>query len=111
MSAGELASMLIIQLSLPPAYVWDEMEMYEADLYASNMNLKFKEEWEMTRFLSYITCNSAPFRKREVKMHDIIKFSWDDEHKEEVKPMTPEEINRLKQKAAHIEKILNKQNG
>lgn len=101
--------MLIIQLSLPPAYVWDEMEMYEADLYASNMNLKFKENWEMTRFLSYITCNSAPFRKREVKMHDIIKFSWDDEHKEEVKPMTKEEYERLQAKAAKIEKLLNKQ--
>lgn len=100
--------MLIIQLGLPPEYIWDKMEMYEADLYASNMNLKWREQWEMTRFLSYITCNSAPFRKREVKMHDIIKFSWDDEHKEDVKPMTKEEYERLQAKAAKIEKLLNK---
>lgn len=101
--------MLIIQLGLPPEYVWDMMEMYEADLYASNMNLKCKEQWEMTRFLSYITANSAPFRKREVKLQDIIKFSWDDQNKEEVKPMTKEEYERLQAKAAKIEKLLNKQ--
>ncbi|WP_333523575.1 hypothetical protein [Bacteroides zhangwenhongii] len=47
-------------------------------------------------------CNSS----KQLKVTDILKFDWDNEHKEDT-TITQEDVTRLKAKATSIAKTLN----
>lgn len=63
-----------------------------------------KQEWEMTRFKSYIVAQSQSTKK--LKPKDIIEFSWDKNEttNQENKntSITTEDVERLKRKAEKI---------
>lgn len=89
--------MLVLQYGLNTEYVLDKMEMYEVKSLLKYQHYKFKEEWEQTRLLAYITaqCNST----KKLKLDDIIKFPWEVEEKKKASAITNEELQRLKDKA------------
>lgn len=62
-----------------------------------------KQNWEMTRFKSYITAQSQSTKK--LKPKDIIEFSWDNETTNQENKNTSistEDVERLKRKAEKI---------
>ena len=83
------------------------MEFYEIEAYTTNLQYREKEAWEQTRFLSYVIANSNPYRKKEIKPRDILRFQWDDESEEAKNTqITTEDIERLKAQAEQIKKYL-----
>lgn len=83
------------------------MEFYEIEAYTTNLQYRTKEAWEQTRFLSYVIANSNPYRKKEIKPRDILKFQWDDEGEEAKNTqISTEDIERLKAQAEEIKKYL-----
>lgn len=75
--------------------------MYEAKSLLNYSYYKEQEQWEQTRLLAYITAQVNSSKK--LKMTDIIKFNWDDNHKEnKAKIMDDSELQRLKAKAQMI---------
>lgn len=91
-------------------YFLDEMKHYELDIILSMLEYTNKQNWEQTRFLSYITAQSQSTKK--LNPQDILKFSWDEATNKENKntTITKEDIDRLKRKAQKIiqDKQLNK---
>lgn len=94
--------MLTLDLGIAPAYVLDEMQIYEITALIQHRDLKYREQWEMTRLLGYITAQSHTTKR--IKITDIIKFSWDNE-RNETDPDTPtkEQVNQLAEMAKAYE--------
>ena len=94
---------MIYEGGLNAEYVFDSMEMYEVNFHLKNLYKKSKENWEQTRFTSYITaqCNST----KKLKITDIIKFSWDKENKKDTS-ISQSDIDRLTIQAQQYEKLL-----
>lgn len=69
-----------------------------------------KQDWEQTRFQSYITAQTQSTKK--LNPQDVLKFSWDEATNKENKNtyISTEDIERLKRKAEKIiqDKQLNK---
>lgn len=89
-------------------YFLDKMQLYELDILLNSLQLTYKQDWERTRFNSYIIaqCNS----KKKIKPTDIIKFGWDAETKHNTtKSVSNEDVERLKNKMNNI--LQNKRNG
>lgn len=78
--------MLTLDLGIAPAYVLDEMQIYEITALIQHRDLRYREQWEMTRLLGYITAQSHTTKR--IKITDIIKFAWDNE-RNETDPDTP----------------------
>ncbi|WP_019539799.1 hypothetical protein [Proteiniphilum acetatigenes] len=78
------------------------MEFYEIPVIVEGINRKYKESWEQTRFISYITAqvNSS----KQLKPTDILKFAWDVDTKETY--ISKDDIERLKNKSKEIAKQL-----
>ena len=89
-------------MGLQPDYVLDHISSYELKALMEYGYLRNKEEWEQTRFQSYVTaqCQSA----KKIKATDIIKFSW--EEKQNITPRQKEidkkKIEQIKQMAKEI---------
>lgn len=94
--------MLTLDLGISPSYVLDEMQVYEITALIQHRDLKYREMWEMTRLLGYITAQSHTTKR--LKITDIIKFDWDNQKKES-DPDTPttEQINALAEMAKQYE--------
>lgn len=80
----------------PPEYVLDKMEWYEIDAALEYQYYSYRESWEQARLVAYMLAQVNSPKKR-LKLEDIIKFPWD--NKEEVQPISEEEIKRLQKKA------------
>lgn len=101
-----------MQCGLSPRYVMDEMEMYEIGIYMDNLHIRNREQWEQTRFISYVVANNNPFRKKELPLKNILKFSWDDDGNDgNGETMSEEEIKNLSEKAKAFEKYVVSSNG
>ena len=50
------------------------------DLYAEQSSEQYRERWEHTRFVSYITAQCQSTKK--LKMTDIMAFPWDAKQKQ-----------------------------
>lgn len=92
-------------------YFLDVLQPYELDMILSMLEYNKKQDWEQTRYLSYITAQSQSTKKLQIT--DVLKFSWDNEatNKENKNTtITKEDIDRLKRKAEKIiqDKQLNK---
>lgn len=77
------------------------MQFYEIPTLVKGMNLKNKESWEQTRFISYITAQVNSTKK--LKPTDILKFSWDSDTGNKDTYISNEDIERLKLKSKQYE--------
>ena len=90
--------MLVLQCGLSPDYVLDKMDWYEVSALMKYQFYAIKDNWEQARLISYMIAQSNS--KRRLKLQDIIPFSWENEDgDEEDKPITKNEMERLKQNA------------
>ena len=91
-------------------YFLDKMQYYELDIILSMLEYTTKQDWEQTRFQSYITAQTQSTKK--LNPQDVLKFSWDEATNKENKNtyISTEDIERLKAKANKIiqDKQLNK---
>jgi predicted nucleotidyltransferase len=80
------------------------MQIYELNLILQQLHYSNKVSWEETRFLAYITAqvNSA----KTIKPTDIIRFSWDKDITDKKSSITNNDIERLKNKANSMSKLL-----
>lgn len=96
---------------LDPEYVLDKMQQYEIPVLLSNINKRYRESWEQTRFISYIIAQSNSSKK--LKLTDIMSFPWDKSSERKVKRVSEvdnseEHRARLDEEAKKFEKLLNK---
>lgn len=91
-------------------YFLDKMQYYELDIILSMLEYTTKQDWEQTRFQSYITAQTQSTKK--LNPQDVLKFSWDEATNKENKNtyISTEDVERLKRKAEKIiqDKQLNK---
>lgn len=73
---------------------WEVYDIYSMLQYADSTN------WEQTRWLMYVIAQVNS--RKQLKVTDILKFSWDDVQKNT--RITDDEIQRLKEKADVIGK-------
>lgn len=90
-------AILTIQMHYPPSYVLDEMEWYEVNAAMKYQHLCYKDGWEQTRFNAYVIAQVNS--KNKLDMMKFMPFPWDDEQAEEVKPLTKEDISKMKARA------------
>lgn len=98
--------MAVIELGISPEYFLDKMQFYEIPELVKGLNVKHKESWEQTRFISYITAQVNSTKK--LKPTDILKFSWDSDVPDKDTSISNDDIQRLKDKSKMIEQKLNK---
>ena len=81
----------------------DEMEMFEIRSIIKHKHFKYKESWEMTRFIAWITAqvNST----KQIELQKVLKFPWEKET-EDKNTITKEEIEALEEKAKQYQKFL-----
>lgn len=94
-------SIAVIELGLSPEYFLDKMQFYEIPIMVRNMNLKHKDSWEQTRFISFITAQVNSSKK--LKPSDLMVFSWDEEVEDKSKSISNEDRERLKNKSKQYE--------
>lgn len=81
-------------------YFMDELQDWEVyDIY-SMLQYADSTSWEQTRWLMYVIAQVNS--RKQLKVTDILKFSWDDVQKNT--RITDDEIQRLKEKADVIGK-------
>lgn len=83
-------------------YFLDNMQYYELDIILSMLEYTTKQDWERTRFISYITAQTQSTKK--LNPQDVLKFSWDEATNKENKNtyISTEDVERLKRKAEKI---------
>lgn len=86
-----------MKLGLSPSYVLDDIEMYEIQSLLKYQYLKDKENWEQARMVAYVTAKANGVKN--IKINDIIKFTWEQKAKEKPKFLTDEELERFRNKA------------
>ena len=93
----EVFQFLVIRLGLDPAYVLDEMQLYELGPLFDKMHLKERDSWEQARLIAWMVAQTRS--KKKIKMEDIAEFPWDNERLEADTGMSKKEFERLKAKA------------
>lgn len=84
----------------------DKLEEWELPHLFENIKYSYKNELENTRLLMYIIAQVNS--KKQLKISDIMKFSWDDEFKEKPEQASEEKIKSLFDRAKQFENTLNK---
>ena len=97
--------MLVFQGHMPPAYVMDEMRMYEIGCLMPFLYLASKESWEQARLMGYISAQTHSTKKMSVS--DIVSFPWEADANAHDTAMSNADKHRLEQKAKQLEKQLN----
>lgn len=86
------------------------MEWYEINAIMKNQHYAISEDWEQTRFISYLIAQTNS--KKKLKLDDIMKFYWQENQNDEVQEVKKEDVNRLQRKAEYIQNLLKqKENG
>lgn len=85
--------------------------MYELELILSNYSYHYRNDWEMTRNISYIIAQANSTKK--LKPQDIMKFDWDNVSNTTTKKnekLSEKDIEMFRQKAKEIinQNIFNK---
>ena len=99
-------SILVLQFGLDPAYVLDEIQIYEISSLMKFSYYRHKENWEQARLISYLIAQTHSSKK--LKLEDIIKFSWEKETPKDTY-ISNEEIARLSREAEELEKLFAQQ--
>ena len=97
--------MLVYQGNLPPAYVMDQMEMYEVNCLMSHLYLASKDSWEQARLVGYIGAQTHSTKKMNIT--DIATFPWEEQNKTHDTSISNEDKQRLEQKAKQLEQLMN----
>lgn len=84
-------------MGLSPEYVLDKIQSYEIKALSDFSYLKNKEDWEQTRFQSWVLANCHSSKK--LNTTDIVKFSWDE------KEPTKKQIQIDKQKIEQLKTL------
>lgn len=95
----------MLQGRLNPAYVLDQMEMYEVDCLMSHLYLVDKSGWEQTRLLGYISAQTHS--TKTMKPSDIVTFPWEEGKEGAETSMSNAEKQRLIEKAKRFEQMSN----
>ena len=98
----ELFAILVLRFNLSPAYVLDNMQLYEARALLKYSDYSSRDSWEQSRLVAYLIAQTNSTKK--MKPSDIIKFSWDNE---EHTGISNDEIERLRNKAKAYEQDKN----
>lgn len=81
----------------------DEMKDYEVYLLLDNIQYSEKNDWERSRFESYVVAQVN--NKKKIKPTDLIKFSWDNELTDKASTeISTQDIDRLQKKSEEIMK-------
>lgn len=96
----------MLEAGLSPAYVMDEMPVYEIRIALEGIELKNRTGWEQTRFIAYVIAQVNS--RKKLRLKDIMTFEWDREKNEHQK-MDESDIERLKKQQEEI--IKNYKNG
>ena len=99
--------MLVFQGNLHPAYVMDQMEMYEVNCLMSHLYLASKDSWEQARLVGYIGAQTHSSKKMSIT--DIATFPWEEgyKNKNHDTSMSNEDKQRLERKAKQLEQLMN----
>ena len=89
--------MLVLKYGISPEYVLDRMQSYEILALIKYGYMRNQENWELTRFMSYLIAQTNSTKK--LKPTDIISFAWDKNEKDDEGMITKEDIERLTAKA------------
>lgn len=96
--------MIVIECGIDPDYFLDKMQWYEVEACLDGLENKGKTSWEQTRFLAYITAQVNSSKK--LKPTDILSFKWDEIKAGSDTSISNEDVQRLKDKAKQLTKIL-----
>ena len=100
-----LYAVVVVQCGISPDYFLDRMQWYEVEACLKGLELSERTGWEQTRYICYLVAqvNSS----RQIKPSDVLKFEWDGKadgkSDGEEKPISAEEFERMKRKAAEME--------
>ena len=75
----------------------DKAEIYELDILLTKYNEAHKQDWERTRFISYVVAQTQ--NKRKLKLTDILQFQWE-------KPELKENADDIKEKIKMFQKAI-----
>ena len=79
----------------------DKMKDYEVYLLLDNIQYSEKNDWERSRFESYVVAQVNS--KKKIKPTDLVKFSWDNEYNDKASTeISTQDIERLKKKSEEI---------
>lgn len=98
---------MTLQLGLSPEYILDKMEFYEIRALMKYHYYAHKDNWEQARLISYLIAQVNS--KNKLKLSDIIDFGWDkdmEKKDEEVKAVSNEQINKLREEAKKVASLL-----
>jgi len=89
------------------------MQDYEIAIIGENIPYNDRQGWEQTRFLAFANVQKSV--KKKLSATDLITFPWEnegttEENKEDTN-ITNNEIERLKEKANLISKLIQNTNG
>jgi hypothetical protein len=56
-------------------FLLEQTDYYLIEVYSQQSDVKFKNDWEQTRFISYVCAQVQSSKK--IKPTDIMKFPWD----------------------------------
>lgn len=92
----ELYEICVGEIGIDPHYFMYEATMHEMELAIKGFRKRQINDWKRTRFLAYIIANK--FNKKHISLDKILKLD-EDKPKPISKPMTQDEIERLRAKA------------
>lgn len=81
----------------------DDCHIWEINDIVDNIPYIDRNSWEQTRLLAYIGAQTHSTKKLDIT--DIIQFKWDEKQQKNIEIST-EDVNRLKEKAKNMEKML-----
>ena len=81
----------------------DDCHIWEINDIVDNIPYIDRNSWEQTRLLAYISTQTHSTKKLDIT--DIIQFKWDEKQQKNIEIST-EDVNRLKEKAKNMEKML-----
>lgn len=81
----------------------DVLQDYEVNDLLDNIEYSDRHTWEQTRLLMYQ--NIQMNTKKRINLKDVLRFKWDIQE-EENKNITSEDIDRLKERANKISKLI-----
>lgn len=93
-------------MGLPPEYVLDKMQLYEASAMLEYRHLKSKDNWEQTRWFGTLYANYHS--KHRISADELISFPWEKENglPHVGKSLTREEKEEMNKYADNMQEAL-----
>lgn len=100
---------MVVQYGIVSAeYFMDKMKPYELQLITESLHLRYRDSWEQTRFVCYMTAQVNS--KKRLRPKDIMVFPWEKESKtqqhHEPQRITQEYVESVRKAALEREKVL-----